>query len=545
MSYQDQAARTLALLSATPDWRRVRDLRPDLDDATVTAIVEEAAAFAEGVLAPLNTVADRIGCTVSNGRVVTPDGYGEAFRQFAEAGWLGMDVAEEHGGMGLPLAVQSACEPLFDRACVALMMAAGASRAACHLLASTADAATKATWIPKLVAGDWAATICISEPEAGSDVGRIRTVAREDGGIWRISGQKIWISFGDHDMTARIGHCLLARTNAAPGTRGLSLFLAPDRLDDGSRNGVVLERIEEKMGLHGSPTCALRFEDAEGILLGAEGRGLSQLFAMIEHMRLQSGGQGLALASAACDIAEAYAAERRQGGAPDRPAPPIASHPDVIRQLALMRARTEVVRAGVTEIAAAMDRAAIEPDAADRERLGHFTGFMLPLIKNFGAEAGFNVASAGIQVLGGVGFTKDWPLEQYLRDSRIISIYEGTTGIQAIDLLTRRIWRDGGIGFDICLERARAEIEAATVPEAARAREALATIDALRGAMMELAATPEKGLERADSFMRAVWSFVSIWLSIRLIEAGCDEDATRRAFPVFLAELEMHDRLCR
>lgn len=544
--YQDQAERSLKLLALTPDWKRVQEFRPDCDDATVAAIVEEAAAFAEGVLAPLNPQADRVGCIVKDGRVLTPEGYKDAFRQFVESGWSGIDLGEDFGGMALPLTLSATCGTLFERACVAFMMALGASRAAGHLLTEVADPAVAAEWVSNLVGGRWTATICISEPEAGSDVGRIRTTARREGDSWRVSGQKIWISFGDHDLAERIGHCLLARTGDLAGTRGLSLFLVPDRCGDGRRNGVSLERIEEKLGLHGSPTCALRFEDAEATLLGQEGRGLPQLFAMIELMRLQTGTQGLGLASAACDIAESYAQERRQGGAADKPAVPINDHPDVRRQLRTMRARTEIVRAAVVEIAAAMDRARMEPDEGIRQELDHFTGFMLPLIKNFGAEAGFNVPHAAIQVLGGVGFTKDWPLEQHLRDSRIMTIYEGTTGIQALDLLTRRLWRDGGVGLRQCLMRAEAEIAEAEYG----AREGLAALTSVRSlaaAMDAMQAEPDKALERADSFMRAVWSFVSLWMAIRLVRIDEQKVSTaaRYILPVLEAELAMHAALCR
>ncbi|MBP1851775.1 acyl-CoA dehydrogenase family protein [Rhizobium halophytocola] len=545
MSFSDQADRTLALLAVTPGWQRLRSLRQDCDDETVAAIVGEAASFAERVLAPLDAVGDRIGCRIENGRVVTPPGFAAGYRQFAAAGWIGIDVGECHGGSGLPLAVQAACAPLFERGCMSLMMAAGSARAACHLLAAVADAETADRWIPKLLAGDWAATICISEPDAGSDVGRIRTAAAWHDGIWRVTGQKVWISFGDHDLCGRIGHCLLARTGEEAGTRGLSLFLVPDRHADGRPNGVTPERIEEKMGLHGSPTCALRFEAAEAILLGEAGRGLPQLFAMIEQMRLQTGGQGLGLASACCDIAEAYARERRQGGAPDAPAVPIAAHPDVRRQLRSMRHRTEILRAAHLEIACAMDLARIAQDPPDRAAARDFAGTLLPLIKTFGAEAGFDIASAGIQVLGGAGYTKDWPLERHLRDARVMSIYEGTTGMQAIDLLARRLWRDGGMGLEICLERAAADIALGGGALARSGMEAVEEFRALLAHMQALKATPEAGLERADSFLRAFWCLVSIWMLRRLGSVGLGEDELRQSVDRLRAELALFGRLCR
>ena len=513
-----QAERTAQLLRFTPGWKRLQALRRDCDDETIEAILNEAAAFAERVLRPLNTIGDRQGCEVTDGRVRTPKGFADAYRQYAQAGWLGMDVAEAFGGQGLPLTVHAACAPLFESGCVALMMAAGSSRAASHLLAKAAGAEIAAEWVPRLVAGEWAATICISEPEAGSDVGRLRTKAVLSDGEWRISGQKIWISFGDHDMTERIGHCLLARTGDVPGTRGLSLFLVPNRID-GQPNGVSLDRIEDKMGLHGSPTCALRFEGAPAVLIGEQGRGLPELFAMIELMRLQTACQGLGIASASADIAEAYAAERRQGGPPDAPPVSIATHPDVRRQLQEIRARTEVLRAAVLELATIMDLARLEPDPQLRSQLSDLAGWMLPLIKNFGAGAGFDVANAAIEVLGGAGYTKDWPLEQYLRDSRVMTIYEGTTGMQALDFLTRRLWREDGRGLRAFLARARREIDGLAVRHPTRAAETLGILDHFDDVstrMMALQADPDTALYQANGYMIAAWGAVSAWMTLRL-----------------------------
>lgn len=517
-NFARQAERTAQLLQVTPGWKRLQQLHPDCDDATIGAILDQAAEFAEHVLQPLNMPGDRHGCTVTEGRVGTPAGFAAAYRQYAQAGWLGMDVPDAFDGQGLPLTVHAACAPLFERGCVALMMAAGSSRAAAHLLAGAADKTVAAEWVPRLVAGDWAATICISEPDAGSDVGRLRTRAELSDGVWRISGQKIWISFGDHDMTERIGHCLLARSGDAPGTRGLSLFLVPNHID-GQPNGVSLERIENKMGLHGSPTCALRFEGARGILIGEQGRGLPELFAMIELMRLLTACQGLGIASASADIAEAYAAERRQGGPPQAPPVPIATHPDVRRQLQEIRSRTEVLRAAVLELATVMDLARLEPDPQLRSQLSDLAGWMLPLIKNFGAGAGFDVANAAIQVLGGAGYTKDWPLEQYLRDARVMTIYEGTTGMQALDFLTRRLWREEGRGLRVFLTRARQEIDELADRHPVKVADVLRILDHFDDfstRMTALQADPDTALYQANDYMGAAWRAVSGWMALRL-----------------------------
>jgi len=396
------------------------------------------------------------------------------------------------------------------------MMLAGSSRAATFLLAESAQANVAEEWIAKLLAGDWSATICISEPDAGSDVGRIRTRAMTEGGEWRVDGTKCWISFGDHDITDRIGHCLLARTSDEVGTRGLSLFLVPDHID-GYRNSVLVERIEEKLGLHGSPTCVLRFEKSRAILLGQEGRGLQHLFTMIERMRLVTGCQGLGIASASADVAEAYAQDRRQGGSPSARPVPISTHPDVKRQLRILRRQTEVLRAATLELAATLDLASLSTDEDDRSFHQDFAAWMLPLVKNFGAEIGFDTANRAIQVLGGAGYTREWPLEQYLRDSRVMSIYEGTTGMQALDFLTRRLWRDEGRGlaaFETLVMRDIAASQNAAANE--RALSALRSFQDASEQIRLLSAQTEAALFKADDYMRCGWEAVAAWLSLRL-----------------------------
>lgn len=519
---RDQTERMAALLAATPGWSRLTELFEDLDDETAAAIVAEAAKIAETVVAPLNPQADRTGCRIEAGRVVTPAGYRAAYRAIGEAGFLGVEIAADHGGQGLPIALQAACGPFFEGACPAFMMLAGASRAAAHLLLSVADDAVKADWVPKLVSGEWGATICISEPDAGSDVGRLRTRAEMVDGIWRVTGQKIWISFGDQDITERIGHCLLARTGEGAGTRGLSLFLVPNLHDDGSANAVAVSRIEEKLGLHGSPTCALGFEGAAAILLGEEGRGLPQLFAMIEQMRLLTACQGLGVAARAADVAFSYANERRQGGSPDAPPVPIVAHADVRRQLLGIDARVETLRAAILELAVAMDLARRESGDAAADHAA-FVAWMLPMAKTFGAETGFDVASAAIQVLGGAGYTREWPVEQALRDTRVLAIYEGTSGIQALDFLTRRLWRDRGRGLTVFLGRAMAEIDACRPvdPEAAeKAEQIVSRFERLSSDMMALEETPRAGEAGALGYMRAGWCAVSAVTALRLLTAG-------------------------
>ena len=455
------AAAIAAQIEAAPGLTRLRELLGSDTDAspeTLLAVLEEAARFSGAWLAPLNPVMDRHGCRLEGGRVSTAPGHRTAWAAYAEAGWLGIDQPVERGGAGLPLVALAACTEIFDRGSVAFGMLATGGRAAARLIGAHGDEATRAEWLPRLISGEWVATICISEPDAGSDAGRIRTLAEPDGeGGWRITGEKIWISYGDHDLAERIGHCLLARTpGAAPGGAGLSLFLVPDRFGE-RRNGIVIRRLEEKLGLHGSPTCAMGFEGARSVMIGAEGRGLAQLFTMITTMRLMVSVQGLSIAGGATDVALAYAEERRQGGRPEAPPVPIVQHADVQRMLAGMVARVEAVRGVVLAAAVQADLGQLEPDPDVRADAQALAGWLLPVAKTFASETGFEVASEAIQVLGGAGYVTDWPVEQALRDSRIFAIFEGTSGIQALDLLHRRLRRDEGRGLKVFMRLARAD----------------------------------------------------------------------------------------
>ena len=391
-------------------------------------------------------------------------------------------------------------------------------RAAARLIGAHADEALKAEWLPRLTSGAWTATICISEPDAGSDVGRIRTLATPtpDGG-WSITGEKIWISYGDHDLAARIGHCLLARTpDAPPGAAGLSLFLVPDVIEDASgapvRNAVAVRRIEEKLGLHGSPTCALGFEGARGSLIGAQGRGLAQLFTMIATMRLMVSVQGLAVASGAADVAFAYAEERGQGGRADAPPVAIAQHADVQRQLLDMASRVDVVRGLILTAAVQADLARLEPEAAARDDAQALVQWLLPIAKTYGGETAFDVASGAIQVLGGAGYVRDWPVEQALRDSRVFTIFEGTSGIQALDLVHRRLRREEGRGLEAFLRLARQDVDRAAAELAAPLS---ATLDLLQDAASRLAAKQASDAG-AYAFLRLAACAATGWAALRL-----------------------------
>ncbi|EBA08332.1 acyl-CoA dehydrogenase family protein [Sagittula stellata] len=498
----------LSLLNATPGWA-AQAAAADLDDTATLQILSEAAKVAGTTLAPMAARADETGCRVEQGRVRTPEGYGDAFRQMGADGWIASDLGSDLGGMDMPLALHAAASLPMEGAALPFMMLLGSTRAAAHCLAATAPDLA-AEWCPKLASGEWAATICISEPDAGSDVGRIRTKAMPAGDGWTVSGTKCWISFGDHDMAERIGHLCLARTGAPEdGTRGLSLFLVADTLDDGTRNGIFVERIEEKLGLHGSPTCVLRFETAEASLIGTPGRGLPALFNMIELMRLQVGVQGAGVAATCATLARDYADDRRQGGRPDAAPVAIASHPDVRRQLWQMEARALIATALVVETAVTLGDA-----HAGNTEAAALSAFLLPLAKTFGGELGQANADAAIQVLGGAGYTREWPAERHFRDVRITTVYEGTTGMQAQDVLFRRLLKDGPAIRAALLARLDGGSVFPTL---------LARLDTLVERLS--GATPAAQALAADAALRAAWEVVAAGLAERLRAALGQEDA--------------------
>lgn len=516
MSFSSNADEMLAALRVTPGWS---EMQVAIDDEDVAAILSEAAKVAKDVIAPLNTLGDRVGAQFTDGTVKVPVEYRKAYQALAEGGWIGIEHQPDLGGQGLPLTLFVAVNQLFERACPAFMMALGGTRAAARLLTEWADDQTRSDWVPALLSGEATATICISEPEAGSDVGRIRTnaVHTEDG--WYLSGQKIWISFGDHDILSRVGHCVLARTSDRPGTRGLSLFLVP------RTERVKTLRIEEKLGLHGSPTCALSFENAHGILLGEEGRGLAQLFTMIRHMRLMVACQGLGTAQSCFDAAREYAQERRQGGNPAEPAVPIIQHADVQLQLADMKTAIDLFRLALVETAVASDMAQTDPVMARRSAL------FLPLVKNFGAELGFDIAGRAIMVFGGSGFTKDYPVEQALRDSRVFAIYEGTTGMQAQDFVVRQCLGNDGVALNEMLISAKAETIGS--PEARQVIDRFANF--FNSSVKS--APRDEVLAMAEPVMRAGWVAVQVWMASRIAGSSSAEAFLATALPTLDREI--------
>ena len=515
----------LAHFRAMPDFDRLRAADPrfaEATDDTLEAVLDEAAAFAADRLDPLSLHGERSPPRCENGKVVTSDLHCEVWRDYADAGWLTLDLPEDAGGQGLPLAVAVAVQEIFDRHCAAFGMLAVSGRSAVRLIRAWATPGIAAKWVPNLLSGEWAATICISESGAGSDAMRMTTTGRQVAdGSWRITGEKHWISFGGHDLTSRIGHCLLARTD---GRKGLSLFLVSDRLGDGSSNGVTVRSIEQKLGLHLSPTCAMGFEDAEATLLGEEGRGLAQMFTMITNMRISTGAMGLGIASGPVDIALAYAQERRQGGRGPQPVP-IVEHADVQRQLLDMHSRLELTRGLIYHACVIADLARVEDDG----ELAALTQFLLPIVKTLGGEVAFATADAAIQVLGGAGYTADWPVEQALRDARVLSVFEGTIGIQALDMLHRRLWKDEAAGFDAMLADADRLLAAEQDIDAARAAgDVFAALRACADSLRGQADTPVEAEAGATAFLDLAMHAALVWTAMRLLAATHDDPHTRR-----------------
>lgn len=486
-------------------------------DAEIAEILRSAEGFARDHLLPLNREGDRIGSRLEGGRVATPASHKPAWRAYRDGGWLLLDADPAHGGLGLPTGLASAVQEIFDQACPAFGMMPVPIRAGSRLLAAYGSAELQAEWLPRLAAGEWGATICISEPDAGSDVRRIRTRAEPQGdGRWAITGEKCWISFGDQDLTDRIGHFLLAKT----ALDRISLFLVPDRFE-GERNRIAVRRVEEKLGLHLSPTCALGFEGATGYLLGDEGRGLQQLFVMIRHMRLATAVQGAGIAARCYETAKTYAAERRQGGNGAEPAL-IETHADIQRLLLSMAARLECLRGLIQFAARHIDRATRAADPDQRAHSAALAAWLLPIVKTMGGEVGFGVASDAIQILGGAGYTREWPAEQGLRDARVLTIFEGTTGIQAQDLLFRQLRRDGGAPYRAFLTEARCEAD--DCPPLA---EALDCLEWATARLTDPAYDPRSAEWSATGYLALASAAAAAWIAAMLARLPGDDAAAR------------------
>jgi alkylation response protein AidB-like acyl-CoA dehydrogenase len=427
---------------------------PGYEEATpdlIDAVLEEGARLAENVLFPLNRPGDEEGCTFENGVVRTPDGFKQAYDQFAQAGWIGLAADPAFGGQGLPAVVKVAIDEMVCSANLSFGTYPGLSGGAYKAIEHHGDDALKALYLPRLVDGRWSGTMCLTEPQCGTDLGLIRTRAEpRDDGSYRVSGTKIFISAGEHDLTDNIVHLVLARLPDAPkGIKGISLFLVPKFLPKdgapGARNGVRCGGLEHKMGIKASATCVMNFDAATGWLVGEPHRGMRAMFTMMNEARLEVGVQGLGIAETAYQSAVAYARERLQGRAlsgvaqPDQPADPILVHPDVRRMLLTMRAFSEGARALAYWIGQSIDRAGRHPKREDRETAEDLVALMTPVIKAYFTDQGSACANLGVQVMGGHGYIREWGMEQLVRDARITQLYEGANGIQALDLVGRKL----------------------------------------------------------------------------------------------------------
>ena len=432
------------------------EMTPDI----FSQVIAEGAKLCEEVLFPLNQSGDAEGCSFDKdtGEVRTPAGFRQAYGLFAEGGWTGLACDPEYGGQGLPELLNFVVEEMICSANLAFGMYPGLTRGVHNALDLHASDEIKRRYLPRLIDGTWSGTMCLTEPQSGSDLGLVRTKAEPaEGGSYRVTGTKIFISAGEHDLTANIVHLVLARLPGAPaGTRGISLFIVPKFLptDDegglGDRNAVVCGAIEHKMGIRASSTCVLNFDGAIGWLVGEANKGMRAMFTMMNAARLAVGIQGLGLAEVAWQNARAYAGERLQGRAlkgaryPDKPADPLLVHPDVRRMLLTQKALIEGGRALAYWVGLAIDRAEHHPDAKVREAENEFVALMTPIVKALLTDIGFDVANLAVQVFGGAGYVRDSGVEQYVRDARITQIYEGTNGIQALDLVGRKLPQDMG-----------------------------------------------------------------------------------------------------
>ncbi len=426
----------------------------------VDAVLEEAAKFAEEVLSPLNASGDKEGARFSEGKVTTPKGFKEAYKLFAESGWTALGSEPEWGGQGLQRLVATPVAEMWKSANHAFSLCPLLTGGAIDALVLSGSDELKKTFLEKMVTGEWTGTMNLTEPGAGSDLAAVRTRAEPQAdGSYRVFGQKIFITYGEHDMADNIVHLVLARTPTAPeGVKGISLFIVPKFLVKpdgtlGERNDAWCVSIEHKLGIHASPTAVMAFGDhggAVGYLVGEENRGLEYMFVMMNVARFGVGMEGVSVSERAYQRARDYANERIQGtdiGVRGGPRVPIIAHPDVRRMLMTMRAQAEATRALAYVVAGAHDAATCHPDADQRQRNQAFVDLMIPVVKGWSTEIGIEVASLGIQVHGGMGYMEETGAAQYLRDARISTIYEGTTGIQANDLIGRKMARDRGAVF--------------------------------------------------------------------------------------------------
>jgi hypothetical protein len=508
-------------------------------------LLEEAARFCEEALGPLNAVGDKEGCRydTATAAVATPTGFKAAYDTMVESGWSALSVPQQWGGQGLPMVLNVAFNEMASSANMAFAMYPGLTHGALSAILAAGTEEQKALYTPKLATGEWSGAMNLTEPQCGTDLGLIRTrAARAEDGSFRITGEKIWISGGEQDLSDNVIHLVLARIEGAEaGVRGLSLFIAPKFLPKadgtpGERNGFKCAGLEEKMGIHGNATCVMAYEGATGWLLGAEGQGLRQMFVMMNEARLGVAVQGLAQAEAAYQAAVIFAKDRLQGRAltgaktPDAPADPILVHPDVRRMLMDSKAVIEAGRALLFWTILNEDVALVSPDEADRQKADDVVALMTPVLKSFLTDRGFKICSDAMQVHGGSGYTTHFPAAQYLRDSRIAMIYEGTNGVQALDLVGRKIGLNGGRALMAFM----AELDAFAAEPADEAAQPF--VEAVKGAkaqlqdaslwMMQNAAEPDAAIAGSHDYLNlmALTALTYMWARIAKAAAPKTDD---------------------
>ena len=517
--------------------RAMADMGKDVDADLATAVLEEAGRMCADRLHPLNRHGDEEGCRLVDGGVQTPAGFADAWREFAAAGWASMSADPAHGGQGLPFILQLWLDEMLSAANLSFGLFPGLTRGACEAIAAHASDALKATWLPPMVSGKWTGAMALTESGAGTDLALLKTKAAPQGDdSYAITGQKIFISSGDHDFGGNIVHLVLARLPDAPaGVKGISLFLVPKYLLDADggftrRNAMSVGALEKKMGIHAQPTCVMNYDEATGWLVGEPNKGLAAMFTMMNAERLMVGIQGLGIAGAAYQQAAGYAKERLQGRSADGTHGPVAiiDHADVRRMLLTIRAFVEAGRALAGWTALQLDRAHHHPDAAERAKADALVALLTPVVKAAFTDLGFESAVQAQQVFGGHGYIREWGMEQYVRDARIAQIYEGTNGVQAMDLVGRKLALAGGAVVEGYFDLIAADLEAAHgVAVAGGTRDALALLrDAtatLRGAGVEATGAA------AVDYLR-LFALVSLgWMWTRMAQAAQDDSPLHQA----------------
>ncbi len=531
---------------------------PGFEDTldVLDAILEEASTFATEVLDPINRAGDTEGCTWQNGAVTTPSGFKEAYAMFAKSGWIGLPVSPQFGGQGLPHLLLGPTLEMWNGANVGFANGPLLNQGAIEAIELCGSEAQKQTYIPKLVSGEWTGTMCLTEPQAGSDLAAVRTKAVPDGDRFKISGQKIYITFGEHDMAPNIIHLVLARLPDAPeGTKGISLFIVPKVLinADGSLgevNDVYCAGIEHKMGINGNPTCTLNYGEkggAIGYLVGEPNRGLEYMFIMMNAARFSTGVQGLAIADRAYQSALAYAKERlqsREVAGKSREAAPIIRHPDVRRMLMSMKSQIEAMRALSYVCAASLDLSNSHPDAAVRKAHKAFIELMIPVVKGWCSETATELCSTAVQVFGGMGYIEETGIAQQYRDVKIVSIYEGTTGIQALDLVGRKLIRDMGTTATTVVKQMKkcaAGLDDSNADVAAIKAQLASSVDLLAEASQYIGMNAMSDLNRAFScsvpYLR-LWGVVAGgWQMARAAAISATKIAAGESDPFYAAKL--------